>query len=85
MTKLDIKFIEWILRKFHLPSIREFISDVGWNKTTIKNWKKSGTPKALTTIIQDKLIIIKIMGKVSCEQSVNLDDLFKEYKNLKEK
>ena len=78
-------FVKWVLSKFELMSILNFAKEGGWKQAAIYGWRTRGIPKSLLALLQERLVNLKITGKISCEQSINLDDLFKEYQTeLKE-
>ena len=78
-------FIVWALGRFVRSSLPEFAKSAGWDKNTVYSWKNRGVPKSLLVILEERLINLKITGKISCEQSINLDDLFKEYQTENKK
>jgi len=81
--EFTVEFIQWVLTKFKLPIMKTLVKESGWGyDAIIYKWKKTGVPEQLITILQEKLVVQKLMGKVSCEQTLNMEDLFKEYQNL---
>jgi len=78
-NKFTYDFIIWVLAKYKLSNLVSFANNAGWEKNTVYGWKTRGLPTPLLCLLQEKLINLRTMGRISCCQNVNLDDLFKEY------
>ena len=80
---MNLHFLEWTLRRYQLPPLPLFVEDVGWKKDAIYHWNRIGVPEKFRTILQDRIFIQTLSGRVPVSENKNLEDLLKQYKLTK--
>ncbi len=83
---MDINFLEWVIKKYKLAkSLAYFCLDVKWSFAAKCHWNDKGIPDKFIGVLQDKITILALTGKIPMEENRSLKDLLEEYKGSKRK